>query len=467
MPPTAAPTPPRNSSGVLGLLAISAIIILFLAMSYYFKQVSPADQGAGEPLAGVRTSPLIPTGTWTLLKISHENKVETDLPKLGHIFTLNKRFGEGTRLWIRLPENAIASLIQATAKFGDLPPVRLAIDDTNDKRVACVFIPQNYPSQYRSCVVQLRQGTADLSSLTIKNLPPTVRTWTKAPLATKSVRCGPAEVAVRAWNQTPNSENDQIDTAWSISMPPRPGEHWELARQIKEVPTYVSPKVFPEILQWDTSESFPIENGRLQSSHGVGLPWPRLQEAYLARGAVRRYETADEIVEFHKVPVRSKLRSRDGRTETLLIDPPLPMCVTSPSGVKVTLYPAKKAEGYFAHYSNRRVLIVNYLLSPTENYPVDLPRSPVLKGKKAKVRLTLTDDQGAVMTRSGSFSKDIPDALKPIQRAPWMVIVIDVKGAQPGVLDTLRLRIHHYMELESFPFAFSVPLLPGPPWMPK
>jgi len=467
MPPPTAPLPPRKSSGVLGPVVLAVAIIAFLAMARYFKQAGSVDQVAGEPTVETRTSPLIPTGKWTLLQTSHENKVETDLPKLGHVFTLNKRFGEGTRLWIRLPANAIASLIQATAKFGDLRPVRLAIDDTNDKRVACVFIPQNYPSQYRSCVVQLRQGTADLSSQTIDNLPPTIRTWPKPPAPTKAVRCGPAKIAVMAWNQAPITENDQVDTAWSITMPLRPGEHWALARQIKDVPTYISPKLYPQILEWDTTEALPIANGQLQSTHGSSLPWPRLQDVYRARGEIRRYETADEVVEFHNVPIRTKLRSRDGRTQTLLTDPTSPMVATSTSGVKVTLYPSERREHYSASYSNRSVLIVDYLLSPIENYPVDLPKSPVLKGKTAKVRLTLTDDTGTVLARSGSFSNDIPDALKPKQKSPWMVIVIDAKNLRTGIVGTLRLRIHHYIELESYPFSFSVPLLPGPPWMPK
>jgi len=435
--------------------------LVFLGLYWSSRQTELNLREAETPMEGVRTTPLISKGPWSLLKRTDASVWETDVPRLGHVSLLRKEAGHGTRLWISLPKYAEITQIQATAKFGQLPPVRIAIDKTNVKGVASLYLPWNYPLEYQKCTINLTQIKTDLSSKDIDKLPRTVRAWPKTPPQSKPFLCGPATVSVRAWHLASSFLNDSLDVEDKVSMPPRKGENWDLDLLSTDVPTYVQAKSFPAIAEWDTVNSFPILDGRFQSRHEVSFPLPDLQEAYQARGAIRRFETADEEVTFHNVLVRSLMKSQDGG-ETMVTDPIKPITATTATGVEVTLYPVPKESPYGAR-GDRRILLVNYLLSPTENYPLRLPKSPVLKGRNGKVRLTLTDELGNVLHRAGSFSKYFPDSSKLRPYGQWMIIAIETKDLYPGVLSTLKLRVRHRLDLETYPFSVSIPILPSVP----
>jgi len=463
MRPSTSPLEPRKSSFWPGVLALGAAVVLFVVLSRISKKDKEENQAAEQPIATALAAAPKPSGAWTLLKQSNDDGIQTTLPKVGRVALLRKRYGIGTRLWVRLPEHADPVLIQATAQFGKLAPVRVPINKTDANGIACIYIPQNYPEGCRSCVVNLRQDDIDLSSQTVEGLPPTVRVWPKSVSASGPIKCGPGEISAKAWVDAPSSENNLVTVQLSASINPKPGENWEFAREIKEIPTYVPAKYAPHILDGETLTPYSIVGGKFSMSMGVGLDLPAIQGVYHARGVLRRYETADEEVEFRNIPARTDYRSPDGTTITRLTNPAEAVTATSPSGVKVTLLPGPKDSDFLTNLANEKILLVNCLVSPIENSPLDLPKSPVLRGRKGTVRIQLNDSEGKIILRPASFAKQLPDWIKARDKRKWVVIGIDATPYSGDVIPSLRFKIRHRFEAEVHPFSFSVPIHPSRP----
>lgn len=455
MRPSSPLEPPKSTYGP-GILALGAAVVLFGSLVIISKKDKEENQAAEQPIASALAAAPKPSGSWTLLRQSSEDSLETTLPGVGKVALLRKRDGIGTRLWIRLPEHADPALVQASAQFGKLAPVRIPINKTNVKGIACIYIPQNYPEGCTSCIVSLRQDDIDLSSQKIDSLPPTLRVWPKSPPTSVPVKCGPGQVSVKAWTEAPDSENNVVTVQLSASVPSKPGENWEVARDTNEVPTYVPAKYAPHILEAKTLTAYSVVDGKFAMSIGAAIDLPAIQGAYHARGLLRRFDTADEEVEFRNVPIRTDYRSPNGGTVTVLTNPANAITATSPSGVKVTLLPSPPESDFLTNLSGEKLLLISCLVSPTENSPHEFPSSPVLRGRKGLVRINLNDSAGNIILRPRSFVNQRPAWIKA---GGWVVIGIDATPYSGDLIPSLNLKIRHRFDAEVYPFSFSVPIL--------
>jgi len=458
MPPNA-PKPPL----LLGLLIVAMTGTIGLAIFRSERQTP--DQPEPEPETGRppfrRRVPRIPTGKWTLLKTTNQSVSEMDIPKIGMVRMQRPPYGLGLEVWVKLPPNVSSSLVQATLQIGSLPLARVPVVGTTVANIVCVMIPQYYPPGHDRGSLTLWDGNVNLSSQVIKGLLPTKRAWPASTPVTGPVTCGPAKLSARVWQAIPASEAGNVDADMTISMPPRPGQHWELTR-LPLIPSAFTPANLPSFQFSKIFGHWPsrIEDGERTYSWATQVPLAPLQGETLMEGRVQRVEKADEFVEFHNVPIKASQVGMPANVNRLCVDPAKPITATSPGGVKVTLYPFL-GDNHQNIASSTKIVVMSYSTDPGENNPGPLPKSPIAKGRSVPISIRLyaqrLDESGSArfLGQLSNFSKTGVGSQR--------FLIGDGRGYEEGVMPTLRLVVRHRWVAESYPYSFVVPILPGPP----
>lgn len=432
------------------------VVILGAALVLAAPGQKPASPGPPAQLDP--STPRAQTG-YTLIAIQRAGKSGECFARLGKGQVYTETIWQGadaTALWIRTPltptqsmatpgRRVVQELFAITARLsnGDTLPLEWRTRYARDPNLIFTYLPPGYPNTVRYTDVTIKDRRGGVARWRLTHLPEMRQTIAQPGTVKDSAQEAGISVKGSAWQNAPAAPSivdRSITYELKASGQPSGPFHWELVCE-------------GALNQWEAPgydiHSTGVSSQPLDPKLGAiatvvrAAPYAAHDRFGIVRGALRQFDTYDERVIFHNIPIVNAAHSamfRITRAQT----------ARTPSGITVTL-PVQNASPSHRDVTAGMANGLNIVLSVRPAAETALARSPLFQKHKRPVRIqVLTAPPYETVMWSGTGAR--------------RELGVRLKKPLTGVLKDFTLLVRQRVNLRQIPIELTVPVSDKPPF---